>query len=174
MNISAKALRHVVIATIALITSLAAQAALPEFPVHSLSPLYGKWENAMGHDPAPMSIGPSWMTSAGGPCPQRTHYKVLFVATVTTENETNLEVTIQTYGDEFVGKNAMKTYCAARLQPGGFIRFYILDQAEEVGTPITVFTWSACDTLDHLNQFNHPNVPGCTAGSIMDRVTARH
>jgi hypothetical protein len=172
MNISVRAVRPVVIAAVALVASLAAQAALPEFPAHSLLPLYGEWVNAMGRDPAPMSIGPTWMTSAGAVCPQRTRYKVLSVAPVTIENETNLEITIQTYGEEFVGKMAMKTYCAARLQRGGYVRFHILDQAKEVGEPIAVFWWSACDTLDHLNQFTHPNVQGCTAGSIMDRVTS--
>jgi hypothetical protein len=157
----------------ALAASLAAEAALPEFPSHSLAPLYGRWENSMGRDPAPINIRQDWLTSIGGECPQRSHYKVISVEPVSVGSETNLEVTIQTFGEEFVGK--VRATCSARqLQRSRYVRFYFIDREEATDAPITVFAWDACDTLDHLKQFRNPEVKGCTAGTIMHRVTPRH
>jgi hypothetical protein len=44
-------LARYLIAAVALVESLAAQAALPAFPADSLAPMYGEWRNAMGRDP---------------------------------------------------------------------------------------------------------------------------
>lgn len=156
---SKKAFGPLVIATVALLASVVAEAALPAFPADSLAPLYGGWRNAMGRDPAPMSIGPKWMTSVAGQCPQRARYKVLTVEPVTVENETELEVTIHTYGEEFVGKKARETCSARQLQRGGDVRFHFIDREEPADAPISVWSWDACDTLDH---------------SIMERVSKHH
>ncbi len=64
---------------------------------------------------------------------------------------------------------AQEKCIGAQLAPERFVRFYFLDQENTVDAPIA-FSWSACETLDLLNHFDHPDVKGCNAGSIMNRV----
>jgi hypothetical protein len=173
-----KASRAISIAiTMVLVAYQAAHAELPTFPRSSIAPLYGEWENAMGKGRVKMKIAQKWITTLDGWCPQRSRYQVISIGVRTLEGVSSLEIVIKIFGAEFLGKNSQLA-CPAHRLDDAYLDIELPDQGEAPSAPIGVFTWRACDSLEHLKQpidSEHPNVKSCGAGGgVMDRVTKAH
>jgi hypothetical protein len=151
------------------------RAELPSFPKGSISPLFGTWNNTQGPPSAALTIGRKWLVSSDGHCPVRSKYQVISTDKLTMKGETSLNVKLRLFAMRFLSGASPECSVQAFSQP--FININLADQDQGSNAQIIVFSWDACDTSEHLSEYNdglHESVDGCSPGGLMGRVPSNH